>query len=258
MRIVPCVLLLLLVLPHVAQADEAEKAWFGLVEERYHKNEGFQLPEYDPDLPSVLIYGDSISMGYQRFVQRELKGRANVYRIYTNGGNSSTIVPKMKKLRETMAPFVAEGRWPENWDVIQVNVGLHDLKYLKDGKMVSEGGTQVHTLDEYKQHLTDALDYLKETSPDATIVYATTTPVPENSGGRAAGDAARYNTAAREVLEQYPDIVLSDLYSFTKPHQSEWWTKPGNVHYTTKGQKAQGKEVARVIGKVLKARSEGQ
>jgi len=40
----------------------------------------------DPKLPRVLLIGDSISIGYTRDVQQNLKGKANVHRIPTNGG----------------------------------------------------------------------------------------------------------------------------------------------------------------------------
>ncbi|MCO6046860.1 SGNH/GDSL hydrolase family protein [Aeoliella sp. ICT_H6.2] len=253
MRSVLCAALFL-TLANCAHGDEAEQAWLGLVDQKYHNSQAFKLPTYNPELPSVFIYGDSISMGYQRYVQQGLEGKANVYRIYTNGGDSSTLIPKLKKLQQTMAPFIADERWPATWDVIHVNVGLHDLKYAKDGKLVNEGGTQVHSSDEYQQHLAAALDYLQELAPQAKIIFATTTPVPENSFGRTAGDAARYNQAAREVLQRYPQVGVNDLYEFTKPRQSEWWTSPGNVHFTAKGQKAQGKQVAEVIEKALKDR----
>lgn len=236
-------------------ADEAEQAWRGLVDPEDARNPTFALPDLDPALPSVLIYGDSISIAYHPYVREALAGKANVYRLYTNGHHSADVIPQIKKMQEAMAPFIPDGRWPRQWDVIQLNVGLHDLKYLKDGQMVSQGGKQVHTTQEYNQHLREALDYLKKNWPDAQLIFATTTPVPENSVGRMADDAARYNEVALEVLKDYPEIIVNDLHALTKPHQSEWWTRPGNVHFNRKGQKAQGKEVARVISKVLDPQS---
>ncbi|MCB1123900.1 MAG: SGNH/GDSL hydrolase family protein, partial [Verrucomicrobiae bacterium] len=62
----------------------------------------------------------------------------------------------------------------------------------------------------------------------------------------------RYNRVAMSVLRDYPEVIVNDLYSFTLPHQKEWWTKPGNVHYNETGYTAQGKEVAGVIREALK------
>ncbi|WP_442484343.1 SGNH/GDSL hydrolase family protein [Aeoliella sp. SH292] len=251
----PISLSLLIVLaamfPGVVRGDAAEEAWRGLLNSVDRKSPAFAFPEYDPKLPSVLIYGDSISMGYQPYVREGLAGRANVYRLHTNGSHSGAVVRLLEKLQSTMAPFESEQRWPSKWDVIHINVGLHDLKYVKDGEMVANGGTQVHTAAEYEKHLREDFDYLRKTFPDAKIIFATTTPVPEGSQGRKADDAARYNEVAIQVLNDYPDIVINDLHSFTAPHQSKWWTKPGNVHYNRTGQRAQGEEVTRAILKEL-------
>jgi hypothetical protein len=251
----PFALYVLLVLsaisPSVVRGDTAEDAWRGLLNEVDQKSSAFAFPDYDPKLPSVLIYGDSISMGYQPYVREGLAGRANVYRLHTNGSHSGAVIRLLEKLQSTMAPFESAQRWPSKWDVIHFNVGLHDLKYVKDGEMVAKGGTQVHTFAEYDKNLREDFDYLRKTFPDAKIVFATTTPVPEGSQGRKADDAARYNEVAIAVLKDYPEVAVNDLHSFTAPHQSKWWRKPGNVHFNRNGQRAQGEEVTRAILKVL-------
>ena len=38
---------------------------------------------------NLLLIGDSISIGYTAYVRRELQGKADVYRIATNGRNSA-------------------------------------------------------------------------------------------------------------------------------------------------------------------------
>jgi hypothetical protein len=43
----------------------------------------------DPRKPTVLIIGDSISLGYTDLVRQTLNSRANIIRIPTNGGNNS-------------------------------------------------------------------------------------------------------------------------------------------------------------------------
>jgi len=62
-----------------------------------------------------------------------------------------------------------------------------------------------------------------------------------------AGDAVRFNHAALEVLKDYPEIIINDLYTFTKANHAKWQTRPGNVHYNPAGKAAQGDEVAKVI-----------
>ena len=134
-------------------------------------------------------------------------------------------------------------------------LGLHDLKYVVNGKQLNtEKGKQVHTIAEYQQHLEADLKFLNTIAPGALLIFATTTPVPEGSVGRIAGDAKRYNSAAREVLQQHPGVLINDLFAFTLPHHSAWWSSPGNVHYKPVGFDAQGDEVARVILAALKTK----
>ena len=45
----------------------------------------FAMPKDDPALPNVLLIGDSISIGYTVDVRKNLKGKADVFRIPTNG-----------------------------------------------------------------------------------------------------------------------------------------------------------------------------
>ena len=235
--------LISLLATNVALSNDAEDAWYGIASK---KGEAFSYVENQPDLPNVLIYGDSISIAYTPTVRSELKGKANVYRIHVNGGDSSSFISKMDTLSETMRAY-----WTHDWDVVHVNVGLHDLKYVVDGKLDRENGTQVSSLDEYETNLIWIVAYLRKNAPKARLIFATTTPVPEGESGRIAGDAVKYNQVVLKIAKDFPKIEIDDLYGFTKPHHSDWWTKPGNVHYNVAGKTAQGKEVARIIGKLL-------
>jgi hypothetical protein len=229
------------------QAETAKEAWMSLIPENQQNREAYAFVENKPDLPNVFIYGDSISITYTPTVRSELDGEANVYRLHVNGGDSSSVIGKVDTLVRTMGDH-----WDFKWDVIHFNVGLHDLKYVLDGKLNKGKGEQVSTMDEYEANLRDVIRYFMRIAPGAKLIFATTTPVPQGETGRHAIDAGRYNRVALRVLETYPEIIVNDLYSFTKPHHAEWWTKPGNVHYNETGKAAQGKEVARVIREALK------
>jgi hypothetical protein len=224
-------------------AGTAKDTWTDLVGKRSSKRPEFAFVQNNPALPNVLIYGDSISMGYTLQVRKKLKNRANVYRLHCNGGDISKVIPAMTKMHKKMAEH-----WSFKWDVIHFNTGLHDLKYLdKNKKYDTKKGKQVHSTEDYKKGLKGIIEYFKEIAPDAKIIFATTTPVPEKSRGRIAGDAVKYNKAAIEVLKGYPEIGINDLYGLTKPNQSKWWKGPGNVHYTKLGTTAQGDMVASTI-----------
>ena len=227
----------------------ARIAWRRLVEKALRDRPEFQYVGNNPSLPNVLIYGDSISMGYGPELRRQLADEANVYRIHLNGGNTTTFIPKMKDMQTAMRDPLLDEPWTFDWDVIQFNMGLHDLAYYRadNGERDKIKGQVAVPIEEYKENLERIIAYLRELAPEATLIFATTTPVPEGDRGRKAGDAARYNKAAMEVLREHPDILINDLYSFTKPNQPQWWSQPGNVHYNETAKIEQGREVADFI-----------
>jgi uncharacterized protein DUF4832/GDSL-like lipase/acylhydrolase family protein/glycosyl hydrolase family 42 (putative beta-galactosidase) len=236
-----------ILLTSVVSADTAKEAWKKLVAPRQRKSPQFAFIQDNPELPNVLIYGDSISIGYTQPVREALKGKANVYRLYCNGGDSASFIPKMTQMHTAMRDPNTKGRWSFEWDVIHFNVGLHDLKYVLNGKLNKKSGKQVHSTEEYENNLRGMISFLLELAPQARLIFATTTPVPEGEPGRVAGDARKYNEVALKVLKDYPQIAVNDLYAFTKTRHSEWWTRPGNVHFTPEGSKALGNKVAHAI-----------
>ena len=216
-----------------------------------YKTDAFVYVHPKKRIPNVFIYGDSISIAYSSKVMKLLRGKANVYRLFKNGGSSDQFIPNMEKLQESMfQPGLEEG-WKFDWDVIHFNIGLHDLKYLKGKHLSKKDGKQVSSIETYKENLDDICQYLKVKFPKAKLIFATTTPVPENAKGRFKGDSIKYNKAALEVLANHSDIIINDLYTFTKPHREAWEQAPGNVHYKALGFNKQGEEVARIIDEVL-------
>lgn len=198
-------------------------------------------------VPNVFLYGDSISIGYTPAARKTLKDSASVFRFHKNGGSTDHLIPGMEEMQKAMFQPALKQGWKFKWDVIHFNVGLHDLKYLRDGKLDKANGKQVSSIDEYKTNLNEICNYLSTEFPKAKLIFATTTPVPENADGRNAGDSVKYNKAALEVLAKYPEIAINDLYAFTKPNLENWAIKPGNVHFNELGKTEQGKEVARII-----------
>lgn len=248
------IFLSLIAFASVSFGETAEDAWYGIAlrKKADDKNRAFLYVENNPSLPNILIYGDSISIAYTPIVREILGGKANVYRLHVNGGDSSSFVSKMETLHYTMRNSELEGHWKHVWDVIQVNVGLHDLKYVVERSRLDKvKGKQLSTLGEYEENLREIISYLKNSHPRAKLVFALTTPVPEGEPGRHAGDAAKFNKVALKVLRDHPEIVVNDLYSFTKPNHANWWTKPGNVHFNPEGVRAQGEEVARFLEELL-------
>jgi len=193
------------------------------------KDPTFETITDDPNLPRVLLIGDSISMGYTVPVRNLLKGKANVHRIPENGGPTTNGLAKLKA-------WLGERKW----DVIHFNWGLHDLRIISDGRR------QV-SLEAYEKNLRQLVVQLKGTR--AKLIWATTTPVPEGANGRRSADAPLYNAIAKKIMEENR-VAIDDLYTFALPQLSKI-QRSANVHFTEEGSEALAKQVARSIEAAL-------
>jgi acyl-CoA thioesterase-1 len=216
-----------------AQAPKPEKGG-----ER-KKDPSLAAVEDTAGLPRVLLIGDSISMGYTIPTRELLNGVANVHRIPTNG--SSTDVG-LKSLDAWLATDGAD----KKWDVIHFNWGLHDLKHWKDGKL-DLAGPQVNPAEQYEKNLREIVARLKKTG--AKLIFATTTPVPEGSGGRVAKDEVAYNEAALHVMKS-EGVAVDDLHALAESKLTEI-QRPQNVHFTDAGYKTLAAQVAGSIKTAL-------
>ena len=184
-------------------------------------NPAFAPIRDEPGLPRVLILGDSISIGYTLDVRRELSGKANVHRAAANCGPTSRGVASLDD-------WLGDGRW----DVIHFNFGLHDLVYHDEqGKNIApdRGRLQV-PLDQYEKNLNTIVARLKKTG--ATLIFATTTPVPTGEPQRKPDDLQAYNAVALKVMRQQ-GVAVDDLYTFIAPQFDKVTLKPGNKSTTT-------------------------
>jgi len=193
-----------------------------------------------PPLPQVLIIGDSISIGYFKPLQEQLK---DVAVVSHNQGNAQHTANGLKRLNEWLGDT--------RWDVIHFNYGLHDLKYVDaSGKNTSvETGKQQIPFDQYEQNLDNMVERLEKTG--AKLIFATTTPVPDGTGIRAKGDSVIYNRAAERVMNKH-GIPIDDLYSFALPRLKEI-QRDSNVHFNPKGSELLAEQVAKSILKALES-----
>jgi alpha-L-fucosidase len=201
----------------------------------------------DPELPRVLVVGDSISMNYHNAAKAALKGKANYYRVEGNGGPSDHGVSNMELW---LGDYTKKGL---QWDVIQFNHGLHDLKQPYDKTKDSWGDYQV-SIEDYKKNLEKEIQIMKKTG--AKLIWCSTTPVPNSSGGiyaRRKGEAEVFNKAAMEVISKYPEIQVNDLHKFISESRAfDKWRKGTDVHFRDMDlQGLVGKAVADAITKAL-------
>ncbi len=188
----------------------------------------------DPNLPRVLVIGDSISMNYHASLTELLAGKANFHRIDGNAGPTSRGVTNVDLW---LGPYGQEGL---HWDVIQFNHGLHDLAKMSDGSHQC-GEAQ------YKKNLEYIISRLELTG--ATLIWANTTPVPNDGGrGRKKGESKLYNGYAADVLKNHPEIRVTDLYSIAMSNAvSDEWRQGDNVHFNPDDSAALGRAAAKGI-----------
>ncbi|MBT7957954.1 MAG: SGNH/GDSL hydrolase family protein [Akkermansiaceae bacterium] len=201
----------------------------------------------DPKLPRLLVIGDSISMNYGNAAKEALKGVVNYHR---NEGNSFSSNYGTQYADYWLGNYTQKGF---QWDVIHFNHGLHDLKQS------GPGAPYATPLEKYKAYLRTEIEILKKTG--ATLVFCTTTPVPNNSGGaygRQKGAEVAFNKAALEVMKDYPDIQINNLCKVVNdsPVFDKFKTGSDVHYYKEEEQKVLGNAVANAVKKALQSKKQ--
>lgn len=221
----------------VAELPADQKAWENVLQENLG---GFYLPIHkrqkvagqsnawdfvqdDPNLPRVLIIGDSVSRGYTQAVRKYLAGKANVHRAPANCGPTSTGLKKIDV-------WLGDGKW----DVIHFNFGIHDRNT---------------PLTDYAVRLEQLVERMKEVSEK--VVWASTTPIPDVPAKKfRAVSIVERNAVAAEVAKKH-DVATDDLFEAVTPRLAEL-QNPDDVHFNGKGYDFLGRQVAKSIEEALK------
>ncbi len=210
---------------------------------------GKSFPVMTPELaksplPKVLIIGDSISIGYISHVERALEGKAIVVH---NEGNAKGSGWGRSQIDEWLGDY--------KWDVIHFNWGLWDLVFKKttrEQKLAGEtGGGYLTPIDRYESNLEYLVTRLKQT--EASLIWASTTVVPEGEPARRVGDDIRYNAVAARVMAKH-EIPINDLHALTTGFDQSHFRKPGDVHYKATGSAKLAEQVTKHISAALMAR----
>lgn len=196
------------------------------------------------ELPTVVLIGDSIRMGYAPLVAKRLQGVAEIVSTKANGGDSSNVWKNLEEFAIRHQPTV-----------VHFNCGLHDLKLAKKDKQY-----QV-PLDQYEENLRRIVARLrKETS--ARLVFASTTPILDDRHSkrganfdRLEADVLRYNAAALKVMLQ-AGVPVHDLHWVVEQGQPEQLLGRDGTHYTPEGNARLAEAVADcILRQLLIARS---
>jgi len=210
------------------------------------------------ELPNVLLLGDSISIGYTPFVQQVLKNEAKVVRPMQKNGKH----PENCAYAANGVARIDAWLGDTKWEVIHFNFGLHDLKYigqpLPNAKIVPQKGDaikknpkahQLSTIKDYLASLEKIVTRLQKTK--ATLIFCTTTPVPEGSRGRIPGDEQKFNAAAVKLMEKL-NVAVNDLHSHASLEKVAKHQRKADVHYTKKGSQLLAEGVVATLRASLK------
>lgn len=190
-------------------------------------------------MKKVFLIGDSIRMGYDKYIKEALAGTAEVFYPSENC-----------KFAEYVLRFAHEWKKnlqiPDDIDLIHWNAGLWDALELF-------GDEPLTSLSYYEEAIGRIDKRLRMLFPKAKIVFATSTNVNEKMASpdffRHNATIEKYNEAARRAL-QNTDTKINDLYSLTASvpdsYRSDW------VHfYTPEGTELIGRRVLSVICDLL-------
>jgi lysophospholipase L1-like esterase len=176
-----------------------------------NKMEEVLMEGNEPDLPNLLVLGDSIVGQYSTFLRSAMLHKANV-RTGATAFDHQPDWAEIVRLQVT-EPEQELGR---PFDLIQFNWGQHALKWMQ-GKEYSrepkEGYTRCIPLERYGAELEKLVMELKKTG--RPLMWATTTPANNESNP---DDAEAYNTVALQVMHKH-QIPVNDLYRFVRNSQ---------------------------------------
>lgn len=188
-------------------------------------------------MKQVVLVGDSIRMGYQEVVARELADVAEVWGSSDNGGTSSNVLARLDA-------WLAD----RNPDVVHINCGLHDIK-----KPLNTDNIET-PLETYESNLRKVLQRLKDSG--TKVIWATTTPVngewhhATKGFDRWEADVEAYNAVAVKVAGDL-EIPINDLFAVVTDAGVNDVLTPDGVHFKPEGSELLGKVVAQRIRETL-------
>ena len=186
----------------------------------------------NPELPRVLLIGNSICGGYNSYVIKSLKELANVD-VWTTGANIGS---------PTVSNRVIQAIKNGPYDIIHFNIGLHGL-----GNRIPQ--------ENYEPLLTKYVNVFSNYSPDSKLIWASITPVRlkgttqlDTNPGRNLLIEKRNKIAARIMSKR--GIQVNDLYALAVSHLD--FGSGDGTHWRKEGYELLGEQVAETIRPILK------
>ena len=187
----------------------------------------------------IVLIGDSIRMGYDKYTKEALAGVAEVYYPSENCRFAEYVLRYAHEWKKN-------GEGPTDVDLVHWNAGLWDvLELFGDAPLTSP--------EYYAEAIARVDKRLRMLFPRAKMVFATSTAVFEDkmsaSFKRHNSIIDQYNRIAVEALSG-TDTVINDLYAVTR-ECPEAWHSDAVHYYTDAGREAIGGKVLSIICRQL-------
>ena len=190
-------------------------------------------------MKKIVLIGDSIRMGYDKYIKDALSDTAEVFYPSENCRFAEYVLRYTHEWKK-------EGNWGDDVDLVHWNAGLWDVLELF-------GDEPLTSLSYYREAIIRIDKRLRMLFPKAKFVFATSTNVSEKMAKpeflRHNATIEKYNTEALCALTG-TDTVINDLFLLTSTvpdsYRSDW------VHfYTPEGTELIGGKVLSVICELL-------
>lgn len=157
-------------------------------------------------MKKIVLIGDSVRQGYDKYVKEALKGIADVSYPGENCRFSTYIL-------RNLIIWKRELEWGDDVDLVHWNAGLWDCLVMVDGE-------KLVPLEVYKENIDRICRQIKLLFPKAKMIFATSTPCIERLFAdrdckRKNSDTEMYNAAACEIVKKYGGEI-NDLYALMK------------------------------------------
>ena len=192
----------------------------------------------------IVLIGDSIRAGYDKYVKMAFDGVAEVYYPQENCRFTSHILRHITDWKEKM-------NCGDDVDLVHWNAGVWDNLILLDNRNHTE-------IEVYRENVDRICQFIKMLFPKAKMIFATSTPVDEERfkakfAGRGLmrlnSDTEIYNQAAIEIVRKHGGEI-NDLYGLLKKDQMKYHSDQTHF-YTKEGTKVITNQVVACIEKVL-------
>jgi hypothetical protein len=178
-----------------------------------------------PDLPNVLLLGDSITRAYYPQVSKDLEGIANIYLMATSTSIGDPRLPRQ------IAEFVSLEQI--RFEVVHFNNGMHGWDYTEA---------------QYRTGFPSFLHAIQKIPGHPRLIWATTTQVQSDQSAGVSNTRidARNKIAVRFV--QATGIIIDDQHALMAIYQDQ---HEDNVHYKESGAALMGNQAAATIRREL-------